>query len=428
MMTLIGFVVVALLWACLGHLDIIATAEGRIIPSGKVKVIQPFETSVVKAIDVHDGQHVQAGDMLVELDPTMNAAEAGRINHDLIAAEIDAARLKALENGQDFVSPEGADAASVDTAIHEVGAARAEQQAKLDGLSRQLEQKQAEKDEATATLDKLKAAMPLIQKRRDIRKYLFDNEFGSKLTYLEAQQALAEQSHEMDVQRHKEDESTAAIAALKQQHDEADATFHRTNLDKLAEDEGKIGSLQQDLEKAQQRTTFQSLRAPVDGTVQQLAIHTVGGVVQPAEQLLVVVPDDAKLEIESMIPNRDVGFVHAGDPAEIKVEAFTFTRYGLLHGTVTDLSRDTAPLDDRQAQQNQQQRPGQDEEETRQAHQAGYIAHITLDETSIDTETGPQALGPGMAVTVEIKTGRRRVIDYLLSPLKRYRHEGLRER
>jgi hemolysin D len=159
--------------------------------------------------------------------------------------------------------------------------------------------------------------------------------------------------------------------------------------------------------------------------VQQLSVHTVGGVVTPAEQLLVVVPDDAKLEIEATVANRDVGFVHAGQPAEIKVEAFTFTRYGLLHGKVIDLSRDTAPLDDRQ-QANQQRK---DNEETdREARQPGYIAHVSLDETNIDTETGPQPLGPGMAVTVEIKTGRRRVIDYLLSPLKRYAHEGLRER
>ncbi len=427
MLTLIAFVAIAFGWACIGHLDIIATAEGRIIPSGKVKVIQPFETGVVKAIDVHDGQHVHAGDMLVELDPTMNAAEAGHVGHDLIAAEIDAARLAALENGDEMIAPDGAAPADVQTARSQVRAARAEQQAKLDSLSRQLEQKQAEKDEAAATVSKLQASMPLIQKRRDVRKYLSEHEFGSKLTYLEAQQQLTEQGHDIEVEGHKLDESTAAIAALKQQHDETEAEFHRDNLDKLGEDEAKIGSLRQDFDKATQRTTLQSLRSPVDGTVQQLSVHTVGGVVQPAEQLLVVVPDDAKLEIEATVPNRDVGFVHAGEPAEIKVEAFTFTRYGLLHGVVTDLSRDTAPVDDRQQQQNQKKQD-QGDDESRQAREAGYIAHITLAETSIDTETGPQALGPGMAVTVEIKTGHRRVIDYLLSPLKRYRHEGMRER
>ncbi len=429
MLTLIALIVIALAWASVGHLDIVATAEGRIIPSGKVKLIQPFETGVVKSIAVHDGQHVQAGELLIELDPTINAAEAGHVDHDLISAEIDAVRRHAADTGQnDFVAPDGADPSDVETARHLLQAQLDEQSAKLDNLSRQLEQKQAEKDGAQATINKLQTAMPMIKKRRDIRKYLSEHEFGSKLTYLESEQQLTEQQDEMEVQRHKLDESSAAIAALQRQREETDAEFHRDNLDKLSEDEGKVGSLRQDLDKARERTMLQSLRAPVDGTVQQLSVHTVGGVVTPAQQLLIVVPDDAKLEIEANLPNRDAGFVHEGQEAEIKIEAFTFTRYGLLHGHVIDLSRDTGPLDERQAQQAQQPQPDKDEEETRQAHQAGYIAHISLDETTIDTETGPQALGPGMAATVEIKTGRRRVIDYLLSPMKRYAHEGMKER
>ena len=169
------------------------------------------------------------------------------------------------------------------------------------------------------------------------------------------------------------------------------------------------------------------LRSPVTGTVQQLAVHTIGGIVTPAQQLLVVVPEDAKLEIEATIANRDVGFVHAGQPAEIKVEAFTFTRYGLLHGKVIDLSRDIAALDDRQQSTSRKDRSsGDSDDATNQP--AGYIAHISLDEKSIETETGPEALGPGMTVTAEIRTGHRRVIDYLLSPLQRYAHEGLKER
>ncbi len=264
-----------------------------------------------------------------------------------------------------------------------------------------------------------------------IRKYLSDNEYGSKLTYLEAEQAYTDQAHDIDVARHRVDESTASIASLKQQQDQAAAEFLHTNLDKLSEDEAKIGSLSQDLDKARQRTMLQTLRAPVDGTVQQLAIHTVGGVVTPAQQLLTVVPDDAKLEIEASLPNRDVGFVHAGQNAEVKVEAFTFTRYGLLHGKVIDLSRDSAPVDDRQSQGANGGNPRDsfdNPDEARQSKQAGYVVRVSLDRTSIDTETGSETLGPGMAVTVEIRTGRRRVIDYLLSPLKRYRHEGLTER
>jgi hemolysin D len=429
MLLMMAFIAIALVWACLGHLDIIATAEGRIIPTGKVKTIQPFETGVVKAIAVHDGQHVAAGDLLVEMDPTIDKAELGHVASEMMGARIEAARLSALENGaDDLVAPEGADPADVDTARRLMHAQAAEQQAKLDSLARQVEQKQAEADGAKASIAKVQAALPMVEKRRDIRKYLSDNEYGSKLTYLESQQDVTDQQSELKVQQHKLEEATAAIAGLKQQIEQTAAEFHRANLDKLSEDEAKIASLGQDVAKDTERTNLQRLTSPVDGTVQQLAVHTVGGVVTPAQQLMIVVPDDATLEVEASLPNRDVGFVHPDQPAEIKVEAFTFTRYGLLHGKVLDLSRDVANLDDRPAQTGQAKPSQQDSEEQRQLRQPGYIVHVTLDQTSIDTETGPQALGPGMSVTVEILTGRRRVIDYLLSPLKRYRHEGLRER
>jgi hemolysin D len=426
MLTLVALAAIVLIWSCFGRLDIIATAEGRVIPSGRVKIIQPFETGVVKSIAVHDGEHVHKGDLLIELDPTINAAEKGHVTYDLTTNQIDAARLEAQANGSDDLTvPDGANADDVATAQHLLTAARTEQRAKLENISHQLDQKQAEAAETQATIDKLKAALPWIQKRRDTRKYLADNEYGSKFSYLDAQQQLVEQQHELEVQQHKLDESNAAVAALHQQYAQTDAEFQRSTLDDLAKDKAKIGTLTQDEMKAEERTELQTLRSPVDGTVQQLAVHTVGGVVTPAQQLLIVVPDDAKLEIEANVLNKDVGFVHAGQPAEIKVEAFTFTRYGLLHGTVKDISHDAAPIDDHTANDEKQKA---EDEQSKQAQKFAYIAHVALNETTIQTETGPQNLSPGMVVTVEIKTGRRRVIDYLLSPLKRYHQEGLRER
>jgi len=173
-----------------------------------------------------------------------------------------------------------------------------------------------------------------------------------------------------------------------------------------------------------------TLRAPIDGTVQQLTVHTLGGVVTPAEPVLVVVPDNPGLVVEARIENKDVGFIHPGQDAEIKVESFNFTRYGLVRGKVLDISRDTVG--------EEQSKPpsapkGSDDKNDRNASQQGsgspgYTARIAIDQTAIETENGPVDLGPGMAVTAEIKTGRRRVISYLLSPLVRYRQEGMRER
>jgi hemolysin D len=181
------------------------------------------------------------------------------------------------------------------------------------------------------------------------------------------------------------------------------------------------------MKKAVLKRGLRTLRAPVDGTVQQLAVHTLGGVVTPAQQLMVVVPKGTGLEIEATLPNKDVGFVHKGQSVEIKVEAFTFTRYGLLRGTVTNLSQDVvAPQDD--ARGTRSRDDDANDEEKRQAGQPTYVALVSLDSTSIRTEDGVTPLEPGMAVTTEIKTGRRTVISDLLSPLSRLRREEMRER
>jgi hemolysin D len=176
---------------------------------------------------------------------------------------------------------------------------------------------------------------------------------------------------------------------------------------------------------------LQTLRSPIEGTVEQISVHTIGGVVTPAQILMVVVPDESKMEIEAVLPNRDVGFVQVGQAAEIKVEAFNYTRYGLLQGNVRLIARDTLrsvrpsdaankdPFAAKQTPAYQEDSP---------ERESSYMVRIALNDTAIDTEAGRMQLGPGMAVTAEIKTGQRRVIEYLLSPIMRYRHDSLRER
>ena len=174
----------------------------------------------------------------------------------------------------------------------------------------------------------------------------------------------------------------------------------------------------------------QTLTAPVDGTVQQLAVHTLGGVVTPAQALLVVVPADSHLEVEAMVPNRDIGFVHAGESAAIKVDTFNFTRYGLLHGEVLSVSQDAISRDkpqDKLAASAPGSGAESDTSEPR-SQELVYAARVSLDRAQMQVEERLANLAPGMAVTVEIKTGSRRVIEYLLSPLLRYRQGSLRER
>ena len=429
MLSIVALVAFAIAWASLGKIDIIVSAPGRIIPSGKVKEIQPLEIGVVKAIHVHDGDHVAAGDVLVELDPTTNAAEGEKIEHELMHARLDAARLKGLLSGRPddaFTDLQAADPGELATARAQMQAQAREQTAKLEAIDHQHAQKQAELAGINATIAKLEAALPMLQGRVDIRAAGLKTEFGNKMDYLVAQQALSDQSHELAVQRLKIGETGEAIAALEKQHRQADEEFRKTALSDLGKAETQIGDLSQEAVKIAQKTELQTLRAPVAGAVQQLAVHTIGGVVTPAQTLLVLVPDDMHLEIEAAISNRDVGFVHGGQPVEFKIETFTFTRYGLLHGNVVNVSRDATPGDEQQ-RQSKPRAPSQ-ESEPDGSKQSPYVARISLEQNWIDTEQGRSELAPGMAVTAEIKTGRRRVISYLLSPLTRYRQEVGRER
>jgi hemolysin D len=338
--TIIAIFCLALAWACLGTVDIVAVAPGRIVPSGSTKIVQPFDTGVVRAIHVRDGQSVRAGDALIELDPTMTEAD---VEH-----------------------------------------AKAE-----------LSQKQAERDTIGATISKLEATIPVLDQKVEVRKYLADKALGSKLLYLTDYQELVGQQQDLVVQKSRYREAEAAVAAATQ-----------------------------NVLKAEHRTRLQLLDSPVDGVVQQLAVHTVGGVVTSAQPLLVVVPADARLEIEARVSNQDIGFVRTSQDVEIKVDTFNFTRYGLLHGKVTSLSQDAISRD---KSQDKDDKTATDSKEST-AEQSFYSARISIDQTQMQVDGSLVNLGPGMAVTVEIKTGTRRIISYLLSPVVRYGQEALRER
>jgi hemolysin D len=427
--TVIGFFACTVLWASIGKVDIIATAPGRIVPTGRVKVIQPFEIGVVRAIHVHDGERVTAGQVLVELDPTINAADKARAQGELMTQLLAAARLQAALAGDPagFVPPPGADAAQVALQRTLLQDQLDELHAKLGNLDRQIAQSEANRAAVAAMVEKLAVALPLLQQRAAARKYLADREVGSKLTYLEVEQDLVEHQQELLVQKARVVEAEAALAALREQRQQAEAEFRRTNLSALAEARDKAASLQQDLIKATERDRLQTLTAPVDGTVQQIEVHTVGGVVTPAQSLMVVVPADSRLEIEAMVSNRDIGFVHPGERADIKVDTFDFTRYGLLHGEVVSVSQDSVPRgkdaggDGTAAGNGAGRGDGSGE-------QAAYAARIALDRTQMQVGDTLASLSPGMSVSVEIKTGKRRIIQYLLSPLLRYRQTALTER
>jgi hemolysin D len=431
---LFGAIILALFclaigWSIVGSVDIIATAPGRIMPSGRTKVIQPFETGVVRAIHVRDGQKVKAGEVLIELDPTMTAADVEHLKSDLVAMQLYVARLRAALSDDppaNFKPPAGADPDKIEMNRQFLISQVAEQKAKVAETERQRLQKAAERDTVAAGIGKLEATIPILKERLGIRKYLYESELGSKITYLADLQELTNQQNDLLVQRGRLREAEAAIAVLSETKVKTRAEYRHKLYADLSEAEQKAAGLSQDVIKAERRANLQVLTAPVDGVVQQLAVHTIGGVVTPAQPLAVVVPFDSRLEIEAMVSNRDIGFVSVGQEAQIKVDTFTFTRYGLLKGRVLSVSGDAITRNKPAEGDAANGAPAATSEPRGQ--ELVYAARISLDRTEMQVDDKLVKLAPGMAVTAEIVTGRRRIISYLLSPIMRYRHDVLRER
>jgi hemolysin D len=411
------FLTLAITWSWFGRVDVVASAEGQTIPSGRSKVVQPLETGIVTAIHVRDGSRVREGDTLIELDTTIAAAERERARYELLAAQLTAARVRALLTTLDeadegrviaaFVPPTGADAARVAAQRSLLLAEREEQRAKQASIAEEITRRQAERVTLEASIRRLDDTIPLIAARAEARGELARTGTGSRLIYLEAQQLLVETQHDRRIQGHRLAETDASVATLRAQLRSQIAEFIRTRSAELTEAERQAASFAQEFAKAEQRTVQHRLTAPIDGTIQQLAIHTVGGVVQPAQQLLVVAPAEDRVELEAMVLNRDIGFVRPGQRAEVKLETFNFTRFGLVPGEVISVSGD--------AIQDEKRGPV-------------YAARIRLlqDHLTVDGRQAP--ITPGMAASAEIHTGQRRVLDYLLSPIAKYQHEALRER
>lgn len=431
-----AFFLIAVAWSYFGQVDEVATAQGRIIPSGKVKVIQPLEIGAISRIDVAEGQSVKAGDVLVEIDPTESSAEAQRLQQELTDSQTDAARFAVeaaasgpgpeAENAFMKSVPAGADPDSVRQQLAQLRSDLSEQAANLASIDGDIEQKRAQRKQVEADVTKLHGTLPLIEKRATLREALVAKGYSSVIDESREQQSLIENRQALAEDMHKLDESDGALRQLEEQRKEAVSKFLSSALKAQSDAQQKAEDTGQQLIKAKDLAKRRTLTSPVEGVVQQLAVHTVGGIVTPAQDLMVIVPKGAVLEIEANIPNKDIGFVHEGQSVEIKLETFPFTRYGLRHGTVLAVSRDSASAP--------QQQPG--EKPTASAAPASspqssdptYTARISLDKDTMLVDGKIIQLTPGMTVTAEIKTGRQRVLDYLLDPIRRYRHDSFQER
>lgn len=412
MRIIVVLAILIILIALLGQLDIVAVAKGKLLPDERVKVIQPAITGVVRRILVQDGQRVHAGELLMELDPTQASADTDKARSSRIDAALAAERahtlLTAQSNGRspEMAQVDGASPEEQQEAQHFADGLYREYQDKLNSAQAELLKREAELDETRQEIARLAATAPLARQQADQYRSLAADKYVAQTDYLDKEQAALEKEHELAAQQSHAHELTEGIA---EQHADIASTtsqFRSTQLDALDKATQQLEQSRNDETKANTRQKLMSLTSPVDGTVQQLAIHTVGGVATSAQSLMEIVPVDS-VEVEANIENKDIGFVKAGQVATVKVEAFPYTRYGYLTGKVVSVSNDAV----------QDKKLG-----------LTFVAHIRLPTNRIRANGQWINLTPGMEVTAEIKTGKRSVAHYFLDPVMQTGQESMRER
>ena len=427
----------ALTWSYFGHLDIHAVAQGKIQPSGRSKIIQPLEPGKIAAVLVENGTRVSAGDILLELDATETSADQAAHTRELEATEAEQARRRtAIAIAQSgFLAartiPFMRGTIDIRKRNESVLAAEIAQLASSrDSLRAQLEERTAQQQRLRMSINARTQLLAFLKERVDMRDAIDSRWQGYRAKVIDALQEYERERTNLAGEQGQLIEIEAAKHSLELKVQGVVAEFVMQQTQKLAEAERTRDRLEQELIKAQSKNERTRLRAPIDGVVQQLAVTTVGQVVSSGQPLLTIVPLDAAIEVEALILNRDIGFVEAGQTVTVKVDAFPFTRYGIVKGTVINISRDgvdektAANLSDAAGVTRLQPPPAG----PATAQSLVFPARVAINQQAILVDGKEVKLLPGMAVTVEINTGRRRAIDFVLAPLREVQAASLHER
>lgn len=427
---------VSLIWACVGDIDIFAVAQGKVQPRGRSKVIQPFEGGAISKLNVENGQSVNVDDIVAELDATAATAERNATLGDYRAARAETIRRSHLIG---FVAAQTQGPLTLPLTLPPIAPDISEliqqretsvMKADFAQLTSTLESLKAQQIEKSAQIARLKTTIAsreqlikILKERVDIRQSIEDSQQGFRARVIDALQEYLRELTGLATDQGQLAEAEASILSLDRKFDQVRSEFLSEQTQKLNEAERKQDHLFHELVKLDTKTSHMILRSPIAGTVQQLAVTTLGQVVASGQALMTVVPSTGLIEVEAMVLNGDIGFVGLGQRAVVKIDAFPFTRFGTINGTVTRVSREA--IDSREASglsdAAASTRPQGTQPQTSGFSPAQTLVFpitVTLDKTDIVIDGQPIPLQAGMAATVEILTGKRKVIDFVMSPLK----------
>src|SRR5579859_4906634 len=425
LLTIVALVIALIVWASIGKMSIVATAAGKFVPEGRVKTLQQLEASIVKSIHVREGQHVDSGDLLLELDPTLSAADMNASADKLAFNQLEQARLVAeLTHKAPPYVPTGQPAGRL--ALEE-SIRQAREQAhttKLAGAQAAVE----------ATLQKYQELTGIAEEREAGARPLVETGAIARVDYLQLKEDLAKNRNDFASQQKTVQQARAAVVeadrALEQVRRDRVADIYK-DLDDRVTSEPELNSGAQ---KSRELYALKWLRAPVSGYVQKVDVTTIGQVVSAAQSLVTIVPDGTPLIVEATATNQDIGYLMVGQPVEVKVDTFPFQKYGTLKGTLEWISPDAEDRDgastDSDTRSGTVDTKSEKNKDAMPANNAGYVYKIRVrteqSQFRVNGETRP--LQAGMTVQADITTDKRRVIDFFLSPIVKYLDEGLKVR
>ncbi len=403
---LIGFAV-GVGWTMLVQIDAVTMAHGRIVLSGDATIIHPLEASVLAVMHVQDGQTVKQGDVLIELAPTRTLAARDRAGQDYRALQVEAARLRALiKNEATLQAPADADEGDRRVQQQLLGAQLAEHRAKIVAAQHLVDQRRAVVVHAKEAVLQGQLALSAETERAEQQTKLFEQGVGAKIEVLQAESRRVERGEDVIRQQRTLRRARAILAEAEQQYHTLVSDFQQTKQTELSALETKSAALEREAANAEQTSELQQVRAPIDGVVQQLAVHTVGTIVTPAEPMFTIVPLNRSVGVEAYVEHKDVGAVHTGQPVKVTIDMVQMPSYRTIPGHVLTVSDAAEPINTREPVSR---------------------IHVSLDRSTIQVGSTAVTLTPGMAVMVEIKTGQRRMIEYLLKPWLDSVYERLRK-
>lgn len=436
-----AFVVVSLVWSFFGRLDVIAIAQGKVQPPGRVKVVQPVEAGKVLRIAVQNGDRVTKDAILVEFDPIDARADRESLEASVSALRAEIVRrdtvIRNIHPQQGVLSasppilwPTGIPEGTRRREIEVMTADLSQLSSVLSSLDAQRVQKRRENQRLLETIAAQETLVSTLKERVTMRNTLATSGYGTRSSLIDSKETLQKEQTALATYKGQLTESDAALDVLDRERSRQLQVFTADNTQKRSDAQKLLDEASQKLAKAISRFDNLTLRAPSEGIVQASSIYTVGQVVGAGQEIMRIVPENGELEVEAYLANKDIGFVREGQEVSVKVDSFPFTRYGMLIGRVRRVARDAIPQSEASQIEGNPSRPGESQMfgGAQRMQNLVFPVTISLDKRHLSIEGQQVPVTPGMTVTTEIKTGSRRILEYLFSPIVETTSEAMRER